>query len=271
MYYLPERFSTFPTGTLVSSELFSIITAVRNARETIGETLASIVGQTYPSKEFVVQDGGSQDGTLDVIRAAPPSLIKLDSAPDSGVYDAFNRGLRRASGSFITFIGADDRYEDEFVLERVAEAFQDRRVQMVFGDALIVKRDAPSRIVRRYDSGRFNNRSSLSSGFMPAHTALFVRRSLYDRVGEFDRSYRIAGDFQWLVRAFRDDPPPAFVHIPRPFTRMRSGGLSSSGLSSTWQVTREFYRACRTNGQATSYPRLLWRLAMKASEMSFLR
>lgn len=250
------------------SELFSIVTAARNARATIGETLASVACQTHVAKEHVIQDGNSSDGTPDAVRAFASPQVKLASEKDSGIYDAFNRGLRRVTGSIVAFIGADDRYENERVFERVAGIFEDPCVDMVFGDALIVRRDDPSSVVRRYSSAKFAGIASLRNGFMPAHTALFVRRKVYEQTGEFDTSYRITGDFEWLVRAFRDRPPVC-VHIPEPLTRMRIGGMSSAGALAAWRVTREFHRACHSNGLATSYPRLLWRIPRKALEFRF--
>jgi len=245
---------------------FSIITAVRNRCATIADTLESVASQEYPKKEHIVQDGASTDGTLDVIEQVATDIVKLESTPDSGVYDAFNRGLRCAQGEFVAFLGADDVYEGNGVLADVADAFQDPSIDIVFGDALIVRPDDTSRIVRSYRSASFRGLNSLRYGFMPAHTATFVRRSLYERVGEFDTSYRIAGDFEWFVRAFRSQPPK-FVYLRKPLVRMRAGGLSSFGPRATWTITREALRACLSNATSTSYTRLLLRLPVKALEL----
>lgn len=245
--------------------LFSVVTAVRNARGTVAATLASVAEQTWPDKEHVVQDGASTDGTLELVRATAGPIVRLESCADAGIYDAFNRGLRRARGEVVSFLGGDDCFEDPGVLAEVARAFDDPGVDIVFGDVRFVSRDDGARVVRRYRSGRFRP-ERLRSGVMPAHTATFVRRRLYEQVGEFDTSYRVAGDFEWLVRAFRDREP-RYVHVDRSLVRMRVGGASTAGPAATWAITKEFRRACATHGLPTSYPRLLSRLPRKMIEL----
>lgn len=245
---------------------FSIVTAVRNASATIADTLASVATQTHAEKEHIVQDGRSTDGTADIVRRVGTEIVRLESSRDSGVYDAFNRGLARTTGDFVSFLGADDMFEGKNVLSEVAEAFSDPAVDLVFGDIVMVKRDDVSRVVRYYRSGAFRGLSSLQRGFMPGHPATFVRRRLYQRVGNFKTEYRIAGDFEWFVRAF-SGPTPNFVHLDKALVRMRTGGLSSAGPRATWQITREIYRACVSNSVPSSYLTLLGRLPVKALEL----
>lgn len=239
----------------------SVVTAVFNGRETIASTIDSVAAQSYPGKEHVIQDGASTDGTLDVVRQTASEIVRVHSEPDRGIYDAFNRGLARCSGDVITFLGSDDCYAHAEVLKRVAAAFADESVDVVFGDVRFVRRDG--RVVRRYDSRRFRP-SRLSWGVMPAHTATFVRRRIYDMVGGFDPSFRIAGDYEWFLRAFAR--PIRYVHLPETLVRMQTGGISTSGPAATWTITREFHRACRANRVRTSYARLLSRLPRKALE-----
>jgi glycosyltransferase involved in cell wall biosynthesis len=241
---------------------FSIVTAVLDAGGTIGHALRSVAEQRYDPKEHVIQDGGSRDETLAVVRDVGTAIVRLESVRDAGVYDAFNRGLRRCTGDVIAFLGADDGYEGPGVLADVAAEFEDPDVDLVFGDVRFVDPGDGERIVRYYDSSRFRP-DRLPWGVMPAHTATFVRRRVYESVGEFDTSYRIAGDFEWFVRAFRSRPL-RYVYVRRPLVKMRTGGISTSGPAATWRITREFKRACDANGVATSYPRLLSRIPRKA-------
>ena len=243
----------------------SVITAVRNGRTSIADTLRSVANQTYGAKEHIVQDGVSVDGTQQVVRELGIESVMFVSEPDTGVYDAFNRGLRRASGDVIAFLGADDVYFSNDVLAQVADGFRNDRLEVLFGDVVFVRPDDSPSVIRYYRSAHFRP-NRLRRGSMPAHPATFVRRSVFERYGEFDPSYRIAGDFEWFARVF-GRIPPAWQHVPEVLVKMRLGGLSTAGPRATWLITNEMRRACRANGIATGYLSLLSRLPGKVAEL----
>ena len=247
---------------------FSIITAVRNAVGQIADTLRSVERQTGADVEHVIVDGASTDGTADTIRRLGSSRVRLQSEPDRGIFDAFNKGLARATGDVIAFLNAGDTYLADDVIFGVQKQFEQHQVDAVFGDLVIVDPADHSRVVRHYQSAQFRP-ELLAYGFMPPHPTLFLRRSVYERVGEYDRSYRQTGDFEFCVRAFVNHQI-SYLHVPREMVRMLAGGVTNRGLKSKLINTREMLRACRSNGVATSYLRLTIRLPRKALSDMFM-
>jgi len=243
----------------------SIITAVRNGARDIPVTLASIAAQDYPDVEHIVVDGASTDDTVDVVRRLGRRVARLVSEPDAGVYDAFNKGLRLATGEIVAYLNAGDNYVSAGIISLIAGSFAAGDAEAVYGDVEIVDAADPTKLVRRYRSGSFRP-SRLAWGFMPAHPALFIRRSVYERRGAYDPTYRIAGDFELCVRLFAVEPI-RHVHVPQVLVRMPRGGLSNNGWPSVWTITREMHRACAAHGVRTSYARLLTRLPVKMLEL----
>jgi len=224
--------------------LISIVTAVWNRAATVGEALASVGGQTYRPLEHVVQDGGSTDGTLEIVGAGGDH-VRLVSEPDRGLYDAINRGIARARGEVIGLVHSDDTLAAPDILERVAEAFADPRVDAVYGDLDYVSATDPTRVIRRWRSEPFRP-ELLARGWMPAHPTLFLRRRVFERHGLYDTSYRIAADYDGVLRYF-SQPGFRAVHIPQVFVKMRTGGASNATLRHILHKSREDYRALKQN------------------------
>jgi glycosyltransferase involved in cell wall biosynthesis len=242
----------------------SVITVAKNAAGTIQDTLRSVQAQDYPDVEHLIVDGRSTDATLTVVEKHGRHVARVVSEKDSGVYEAFNRGLKLASGDIIAFLNADDFYDSDQLLSQIAAQFQLHDVDVLFGDVLLVRADDTRSIVRYYSSRSFVP-ARLARGFMPAHPSMFVRRSVYDHFGGFNASYRIAGDFEWVARVFGHSPI-RYRHLPKVFVRMREGGLSTRGIRSTVRITREIRRACSEQGIATNYLKLLSRFPEKMLE-----
>ncbi|HTH80659.1 MAG TPA: glycosyltransferase family 2 protein [Ramlibacter sp.] len=223
----------------------SVVTAVKNRASTLGSCLRSVQSQTWGHVEHIVVDGGSTDGTLGVLAASRAHLGKLICEPDKGVYDALNKGIRAASGDVVGFMHADDEFACEHALERVARAFEDPRVEAVYGDLVYVGRDDPSRIVRYWRAGRYT-RSQLANGWMPPHPTFYVRRDVYRRFGAFDTRYRIAADYENMLRILWRGGVHA-AYVPEVLVRMRMGGVSNQ-LMNLFLKSREDYAALRQNG-----------------------
>lgn len=223
----------------------SVITAVRNGRATLADALDSALAQDYPDLELIVIDGASTDGTQEVIQRYAGRLAHAVSEPDRGIYDALNKGLRLASGEVVGFLHADDRYADERVLSRVAAALADPSVDACYGDLLYVRRDDPGRVVRCWRAGPYQPRR-LVWGWMPPHPTFYARRAVYQRLGGFDSGYRIAADYDCLLR-FLGAGRIACAYIPEVLVHMRLGGASNRSLRNLAQKSREDYRALRHN------------------------
>lgn len=223
----------------------SVITAVLNRASTVGGALRSIHGQTCGNVEHIVIDGGSTDGTLTVLNHYRPGIAKLVSEPDRGIYDALNKGIRHASGDVIGFMHADDEFASPHVLTQVAAAFQDPAVEAVYGDLVYVKPGDMSRVVRYWRAGQYQ-RSQLAQGWMPPHPTFYVRSDVYARFGGFDTRYRVAADYENMLRILWRGGVHA-AYIPQVLVRMRTGGTSNKLLNIV-RKSREDYSAMRQNG-----------------------
>lgn len=242
----------------------SVVTAVLNGSRTIVSTLDSVASQTHPDIEHIVIDGASKDDTVNVVRAKGTRVAKLISERDTGVYDAFNKGLRQCTGDVIGFLNCGDTYTSADVLSRIAQEFAASDAEAVYGDVAIVD-EVDGRCIRRYRSSWFTPQR-IAYGFMPAHPALFIRRDVYQRFGEYDPSFRIAGDFELVARIFGRGHTKS-RYLPEVMVRMPRGGLSTNGIRSNWVITQEMRRACRMNGISSGWLRLCLRFPIKLTEM----
>jgi glycosyltransferase len=224
----------------------SVVTATYNCADTIGDCLRSVAGQSLAAREHIVIDGASADGTLEVLRARQAGLAALVSEPDEGIYSGLNKGLMRATGDAVGLLHGDDVYADAQVLARVAEAFADPAVEAVYGDLVYVAKDDLGRVIRYWRAGEFRP-ARLRRGWMPPHPTLFLRRSVYERFGAFDTGYRIAADYDLMLRVL-SQLSGRVVYLPQVLVRMRVGGASNRSLRQVLRKSWEDYRALRANG-----------------------
>lgn len=234
----------------------SVITAVYNNRDTLAAALDTVLSQTYHAVELIVIDGGSTDGTLDVLQFYSDRLAVLVSEPDRGIYDALNKGIRLASGEVVGFLHSDDLFADVDVLEWVANAFLDEQVDAVYGDLLYVRKDAPWRVLRYWRAGVFSP-GMLSRGWMLPHPTFYVRRSVYERLGGFNTSYLIAADYDCILR-FLGRGGVRVAYIPEVLVKMRTGGASNRSLKNIIKKSSEDLRALKSNG-AGGVRALIWK------------
>jgi glycosyltransferase involved in cell wall biosynthesis len=224
----------------------SVVTAVYNRADTINQAVESVQSQTYPQIEHVIQDGGSTDGTLEVIKRVANDSTHLQSERDGGIYDAINRGIGRATGDVIGLMHSDDFLADALVLQRVADALADPGVDGVYGDLQYVSADDPTRVVRHWRSGDYTP-SKLRLGWMPPHPTLYLRREVFDRWGLYDTSFRIAADYDAMLR-YLVKGRIKLAYVPEVFVKMRVGGESNRSLERILRKSREDLIAIRRNG-----------------------
>ena len=222
------------------------VTAVFNRVATVADALASVKSQAWPSVEHIVIDGGSNDGTLAILRACDDQLAVMISEPDGGIYDALNKGIALATGDVVGFLHADDVFESPDVLSKVAAAFEDPEVDAVYGDLVYTRRNDPGQVVRYWRAGAFEP-GCLERGWMPPHPTFYVRRPVYQRLGLFDTRYRISADYESILRLLmHGGVRPRY--LPQVLVRMRLGGASNQSLGSLLRKSREDYAAMRQNG-----------------------
>ena len=241
----------------------SVVTAVFNRVDTVGQALSSVAAQRWPSVEHIVIDGASTDGTLQVLEARRDRIAVLVSEKDAGIYAALNKGLARATGDVVGLMHSDDFFADERMLEMVAAAFADPAVDAVYGDLDYVAKDDPERIIRRWRSGAYDP-SKLAWGWMPPHPTLYVRRSVIEQWGGFDTSFRIAADYDQMLR-YLAKGRIRLAYIPEVLVKMRVGGESNRSLSRIVLKSREDYRALRKNGVG-GVGALIWKNLSKVGQ-----
>ncbi|WP_347100793.1 glycosyltransferase family 2 protein [Sagittula stellata] len=224
----------------------SVVTAVWNRATTIADAIESVASQDYPDVKHVVQDGGSTDGTLDVIARVAGPRVSLESARDGGIYDGINKGLTRATGDIVGLMHSDDLFAGPHILGRVAEALEDPEIDGVYGDLDYVSAGDTTRVIRKWRSGAYDARL-LHRGWMPPHPTLYLRRAVFDRWGMYDTSFRIAADYDAMLR-YLVKGRVRLAYVPEVFVRMRMGGESNRSLRKMIEKSREDYRAIRTNG-----------------------
>lgn len=224
----------------------TIITATYNNRHTIEETFHSLLNQTYPNLEYIVIDGASTDGTLEIIDRFRTHIHLLISEKDNGVYEALNKGLKYATGDIIGFLHADDIFYSASTLETVALAFANNDIVAVYGDLLYVDRSNPQKIIRYWQSRPFTPQL-LRKGWMPAHPTLFFKRHIVEDIGLFNPRYHIAADYEYMIRMLLRYPPETFHYIPSVITCMKVGGKSNRSLSNIIKKMKEDYHIIKNH------------------------
>lgn len=221
----------------------TIITAVYNDANNIDDAIRSVVEQDYADIEYIVIDGGSTDGTLDIVNKHKENISKLVSEPDKGLYDALNKGIQLATGDYIGFVHSDDMLYDEHVISNVVKTIENSNCDVFYGDGLFVSSNNINKVVRNWISGKYS-RNKVKFGWLPLHPTMYIKREVYQRCGLYDISYKIAGDTDLLVRyLYRENLTVSYSNSY--IIRMRMGGMSTSFLHTRnkWAEDIRVYRS----------------------------
>lgn len=243
----------------------SIITVTYNAAATIRDTIESVLAQDYPNIEHIIIDGASKDNTVEIVQSYGDRIARFVSEPDRGMYDGMNKGIKLATGDAIAILNADDVYINSHVISTIVEHFQQQQVDSVFADLIYVKHDEPDKIVRYYSSAHFHP-DKFAYGWMPAHPTFVVKRWAFDRYGFFKTDYKIAADYELLIR-FLAIHQMSYHYIPQVLVKMRTGGASTANLSSNWILNREIVRGCLENGIQTNMTKVLSKYFVKVFQL----
>lgn len=239
----------------------SIITVTYNSASTIEDTLQSVSRQTYADIEHIVVDGASKDGTVEIIKRYEEGIARWISEPDSGIYDAMNKGIEMASGEIIGILNSDDLYAYDRVIEDIVALFQEKNPKVVFADLWYVKPNDLDYVVRRFSSQSFRP-DLMAYGIAPAHPTCFVHKSVFEEYGSYKTDYNISADFEFLVRIFKDRKVP-YHYFPKVLIKMRMGGISTRNWQSLLMSNTEMLRACRENNLPSSMFRILLKYPRK--------
>lgn len=224
----------------------SIITVVYNNHKTIRTAIESVLGQHYSDIEYIIVDGKSTDGTLEVVNAYRSRIDQVVSEKDLGIYDAMNKGIALCTGEVIGILNSDDVYEDNEVLQTVMNTFiKHPELDIVYGDLVYVKNDDLNRVVRKWTSGSYYP-TFFEEGNVPPHPSLFIKRNVYEKVGLFNLDMRLAADYEFMLRLFKLHRFNS-KYLNKLFVRMRLGGATNGSIKNIINGNLEILSAWKIN------------------------
>ncbi|MCX5700296.1 MAG: glycosyltransferase family 2 protein [Candidatus Omnitrophica bacterium] len=224
--------------------LVSIVTPTLNNMETIRDTLDSIRSQTYKNIEHILVDGGSTDGTLDIIRCAGGRKVVVELK--KGIFGAFNRGIIECRGEIIGILNADDVYAENNVIAKVVQRLGTSNYEACWGDLVYVNEHNLNWIIRYWKSSELRM-SAFEDGWMPPHPTFFVKRTVYDQYGLFREDLRIAADYEFILRTLYKHKIKS-CYIPEVLVKMRFGGNSNKNLANLIIKNIEDFKICKLSG-----------------------
>ena len=224
----------------------SIITVCFNSETTIRDTLESIKHQDYTNIEYIIIDGGSTDDTLKILDEYSEMITILVSEQDKGLYDAMNKGIALSNGDVIGILNSDDLYQDSKVINEVMGEFKNNsELDILYGNLVYVKSDDTNKVIRNWISKKYYSQFFENSN-VPPHPSLFVRRKVYNEAGLFDLDFKIAADYEFMLRIFKKNNFNS-KYLNRLIVRMRLGGASNSSVSSIINQNKEVLKAWEKN------------------------
>jgi len=245
----------------------SIITVVFNNRNTIKSAIESVLGQRYPNIEYIIIDGASTDGTLDIIKEYGSAIHKSVSEKDAGIYDAMNKGIQRCTGDIVGILNSDDIYENNEVISTVMEAFlSDLDLAIVYGDLVYVKSNDINHVVRKWTSESYYP-NFFEDGHVPPHPSLFIKTAVYKKVGLFDLNMRLAADYEFMLRLFKLHHYKS-KYINKLFVRMRLGGATNVSVKNILRGNFEILSAWKKNHLKAPYLLMPKRIFKRLSQFS---
>jgi len=228
----------------------SIITVCFNSEQTIRDTIESVLSQNHQDIEYIIIDGASTDSTVLIINEYKDRVATVVSQPDSGLYDAMNKGIKLATGDFVGILNSDDMFTNKSVIYDLAHFLKTNpNLDGAYGDLVYVRRDDVDYVTRTYSSEKYFDRY-IRFGMMFPHPTFYIRRSLFDSLGFYKLEYRVASDFELMTRFIKSGVK--LGRHPELMVKMRQGGLSTSGCVTRIRQNMEIVRACRENGIYTN-------------------
>lgn len=244
----------------------SVITISLNSAATIKDCISSVDNQTYSNIEHIIIDGGSTDRTVEIIQNTKGRISALISEPDKGIYDALNKGLELATGDIIGILHSDDYFATNVTISRIVEKFSNEGTENntdgVYGDLVYVKTLPLEKTTRYWKSSRFKY-EDLKKGWLPPHNTLFLRKEVYKKHGNFDTSYKIASDIDFMIKVF-SDKTLQFEYLPEVITKMRVGGISNNPVNFLLK-NKEYLEVIRRNNVG-GYSTLIRKLLSKVRQ-----
>ena len=229
----------------------SIVTVVYNAESTIESCIKNVVSQTYKDIEYIIIDGKSTDKTLDIISNHKDNISKLISERDNGIYDAMNKGINNATGDIVGFINSDDYFASDDVVASIVEVFKNNDVDCCYGDVIYFD-EYDNNKLKRYWKTKKNNKNLFNDGTFPPHPSFYVKRECYERYGLYKVDFKIASDFELMLRFIKKNGIKTF-YLPKTFVKMRSGGAANKNFKNVVKGLNESKESFVINGLPTPF------------------
>ncbi len=235
----------------------SIITVCYNSEKTIKDTIESVLKQTYKDYEYLIIDGMSKDNTLNIVKSYVKKFagkLRIISEKDKGLYDAMNKGIKMASGDIIGIINSDDVLANKNVFTKIVDTFKKEKYDAVYGDLVFVDKETMMKPTRNFIA----HKPSRRLGWHPPHPTLYVKRSIYNKIGTFNIDYKIAADLDFMLRLINHDYNLGY--IPEYLVKMRDGGISTNGLKGYINSLKESSLVLKNNKIKLPYLTSLYRV-----------
>lgn len=233
----------------------TIITATYNSASSLEDCIKSVISQTYKNIEYIIIDNCSTDSTLDIAKTYSDNVSRIISEPDKGIFDALNKGIQIASGDIIGFLHADDFYANSTVIENVISKFEGNTCDSLYGDLQYVAKYNTQKIIRNWIAGDYKAKKLLN-GWMPPHPTFFVKRKCYQKYGMFNLNYKIAADYELMLR-FLGKHEVSTCYLNEVMVKMRTGGTSNKSLRNIVQKSAEDLKALKENNIGSYYALVL--------------
>lgn len=223
----------------------TLVTATYNSEKYLEDSIKSIIEQSYPNIEHIIIDGKSKDGTLEIVNKYKTHISKWISETDRGMYDAINKGMKLATGNIIGLLHSNDILASSDVIQSIVDIFNEKKVDVVYGDLEYVDPDNLEKIYRIW-KGKPYNRNLFKKGWMPAHPTFYIKRELVDKYGGYESHYFSAADYEFMARYLYKHKLTAY-YLPKLIVKMRRGGQSNSNLKMRLRANRRDYLAMKKN------------------------
>lgn len=238
----------------------SIITTCYNRVNTIRGAIESVLAQSYPDIEYIIVDGASTDGSMDIINEYSDRIARIVSEPDGGMYEAINKGIRLATGDIIGLVHSDDFLYDNDVVARIVVKMKDANADFLYGNGVYVNYENTAKVVRNWISGVYEP-WKVRRGWLPLHPTCYMRRELMEKRGLYDESFKIAADTDLLVRYLLVGDFTV-VYLNEYIVRMRMGGLSTNSAKRRlmWREDLRIFRTYGMHPVITKLEKMMWKL-----------
>ncbi len=242
----------------------SIITVCYNSEKTLRKTIESVLNQDYDNIEYIIVDGGSNDKTIEIINEYRENVTKFITEKDEGIYDAINKGILQASGEVLGILNSDDIFYNENTISIIAKYFNENYIlDSIIGDIIFINKKGHKH--RHYSALNWTPKK-FAWGIMPPHPSFYCKRSLFNRFGLYRIDFKIAADFELLVR-FLLINKVSYEYIPEILVQMNLGGISTKSLKSNFLINNEVLRACIINNVNTNIFKLYSKYLFKFKEL----